>query len=383
MYKENQPAGQLDLSLEENPESFLNDAAHVIHFINAEGKQETISLGSSVFTPNELGFPTKKLSGKRIKKLSPLRELPGPYPSPRLSINRVGNAARIFEDFDPSTIKHEWNEDPYEPLSSMKIKLEEDLELKMPVTNHQSLSLEYLMKDSNTLDQLRDSFRKRSFEFTDYQWHKDYRTMAGGKDTREEFLSKRAEPEYEIDLGNEKEEEEEIYDEEGDEDYEPTVERATKQVARKRVSSKRKTVRKTSRKSSPSASNCRSRGSYNMLSLYKRIEITNYAAKHGIEAAHKKYKLCKSRIKRYQRNGPDRKKGGGRKTLDPNMEVLLLDWIRSSTIESQTFPTRILIKERAKELSKIPDFLASKGWCDKFFKRNYAKLEKIRKLVVQ
>lgn len=124
----------------------------------------------------------------------------------------------------------------------------------------------------------------------------------------------------------------------------------------------------------------KSRGNYNMLNLDDRIKIINFAKKHNVDAAHKRFNICKSRIKRYMKNGPQRKKGGGRKTLDPSMEVRLLSWIQESTKLTHTFPNRGLIKSRAKELSKVQSFLASKGWCDKFFKRNAERLSEIKRL---
>lgn len=122
----------------------------------------------------------------------------------------------------------------------------------------------------------------------------------------------------------------------------------------------------------------KSRGNYNMLTLDQRVQLLNFASKNGIDATHHKYRICKSRIRRYLSNGADRKKGGGRKTLDPDMEINLLNWIEKSTIDSMSFPSRCLIKEKARSLTRVDNFLASKGWCDKFFKRNAERLEEIR-----
>ena len=123
------------------------------------------------------------------------------------------------------------------------------------------------------------------------------------------------------------------------------------------------------------------RGPYNMLDLNQRNEIVEYAAKFGADRAHAKYMITKSRIRRYLNNGTMRKKGGGRKTLDPDMEENLLRWIEDSTIKSRCFPNRGLIKSRAKSFSKVGSFLASKGWCDKFFKRNAQRLESVKKMI--
>lgn len=125
----------------------------------------------------------------------------------------------------------------------------------------------------------------------------------------------------------------------------------------------------------------KARGQYNMLNLDKRNEIVTFANKFGVERAYNKFKICKSRIRRYLNNGTIRKKGGGRKTLDPDMERNLLNWIEEATKTSGSFPNRGLIKSRAKTFSKVKKFLASKGWCDKFFKRNVLRLEKIKKSI--
>ena len=163
--------------------------------------------------------------------------------------------------------------------------------------------------------------------------------------------------------------EEESEDSEEDETYEPEVSRRVDQWVK----------REKTKQSSSNSAKGRPRGSYNMLNLDQRITILNYASRHGVDAAHEKYKICKSRIRRYIHHGADRKKGGGRKTLDPHMETNLLNWIEKSSIDSKSFPSRCLIKEKAKDLSRVGNFLASKGWCDKFFKRNCERLEKIRK----
>lgn len=157
------------------------------------------------------------------------------------------------------------------------------------------------------------------------------------------------------------------------EDYEYSVSNRKKSTA-----SDNKANKNMGTKKSAELIKHRIRGNYNMLDLDERVKILQYASKNGIDAAHSKFNICKSRIRRYINHGADRKKGGGRKTLDPYMETNLLKWIEKSAKNTLCFPSRCIIKEKAKEISIVGDFLASKGWCDKFFKRNYERLEKIK-----
>lgn len=107
-----------------------------------------------------------------------------------------------------------------------------------------------------------------------------------------------------------------------------------------------------------------------MFDLEKRKEVLRFIEENCVQKAAEKFKISKKRLMRWIKNGPDRKKGAGRKTLDPEMENILVTWIKKSVKEKGIFPTRLLIKFKAKELCKVTRFRASKGWCDKFFRRN-------------
>jgi hypothetical protein len=65
------------------------------------------------------------------------------------------------------------------------------------------------------------------------------------------------------------------------------------------------------------------------------------------------------------RVGCDRKKGGGRKTKDPEMEKKLYRWYLEMKYAGQCITAR-MIKEKAINLTHCRDFIASKGWLDKF-----------------
>ena len=63
--------------------------------------------------------------------------------------------------------------------------------------------------------------------------------------------------------------------------------------------------------------------------------------------------------------GCERKKGGGRKTKDPEMEKLLFRWYSHKKANDEPVTAK-MIKEKAIELTTCQDFIASKGWLDKF-----------------
>jgi len=120
------------------------------------------------------------------------------------------------------------------------------------------------------------------------------------------------------------------------------------------------------------------RGPYKMFSYEMRIEVLNFMKSKGLKKASIKYGINKKRLLRWIKNGPERKKGAGRKTLDPEMENLLVEWIRQEVANHNVFPTRQAIKIKAREISKVESFRASKGWCDKFFRRNHKTISQIR-----
>ncbi len=73
-------------------------------------------------------------------------------------------------------------------------------------------------------------------------------------------------------------------------------------------------------------------------------------------------------IKRWIKLGVIRKKGGGRKTKFPNLEKDLVYWFYES-IDKNFYPIASDIRNKALEICNDKDFLASKGWLDKFIKK--------------
>lgn len=123
------------------------------------------------------------------------------------------------------------------------------------------------------------------------------------------------------------------------------------------------------------------RGKYKMYNISERLSIMKYAQQVGIENASEYFGLPKKRLKRWFLTGPLRRKGAGRKTLDPAMEETLVGWMSEYVKKYKKFPVRNVIKTKAKDFSRIREFRASKGWCDKFFKRNEGVIMGMKKFV--
>src|SRR3990167_5659386 len=109
---------------------------------------------------------------------------------------------------------------------------------------------------------------------------------------------------------------------------------------------------------------------YHMISFAEKLEILEYAQRHGVEATSQIYGIDRSRIRRYLTNGVLPRMNAGRKTADPQMEVDLVQWIQSYFAANSVYPSKAEIKLRAIEFATNPNFRGSKGWCEKFLKRN-------------
>lgn len=101
---------------------------------------------------------------------------------------------------------------------------------------------------------------------------------------------------------------------------------------------------------------------------YKQL-VVRFAERFGLTEACKEYKLTKRNIKRWQQDDLGLKNGPGRKTANPAMEHEMLVWVEDYISREKKLPKRKLIIDQARNfLSDV--FKASKGWCDKFLKRN-------------
>ena len=82
-------------------------------------------------------------------------------------------------------------------------------------------------------------------------------------------------------------------------------------------------------------------------------------------------KMCKvprKSLRRWSHVGCNRKKGCGRKTRNPEMENKLVEWYKEE-IKKNINVSAKMIRDKAVEISEDKDFLASKGWLEKFKKK--------------
>jgi len=68
------------------------------------------------------------------------------------------------------------------------------------------------------------------------------------------------------------------------------------------------------------------------------------------------------------KKGPYRQPGGGRKVADPNMEKHLIEWYFDLIGDGQMITSK-QFKEKARELTSLSQFKASKGWLEKLKKK--------------
>lgn len=97
-------------------------------------------------------------------------------------------------------------------------------------------------------------------------------------------------------------------------------------------------------------------------------------------------------LKRWIKVGPERKKGkshniilnigGGRKIRDPDMEKKLYSWY--TQLKSNNTPvTPKMIKNKALAITKFSDFIASKGWLEKFKRKFNLELSRENKIEIK
>lgn len=117
-----------------------------------------------------------------------------------------------------------------------------------------------------------------------------------------------------------------------------------------------------------------------MVPLQERIDILEQVSRLGVKEVAKKNKICYKRINRWLKNGPKRKKGAGRKPLLPALESKLVEDIEKYSLCNKEIPKFAWIQERALDMTRTEgiEFIASKGWKDKFMKRHAQKIEAIK-----
>lgn len=73
------------------------------------------------------------------------------------------------------------------------------------------------------------------------------------------------------------------------------------------------------------------------------------------------------------------RKAPGRKLQDPQMDSGVVQWLIQECLVKGHFPSKTEIKDKARILSTYPGFQASKGWLDKFEKRNQETIQALKR----
>ena len=122
-----------------------------------------------------------------------------------------------------------------------------------------------------------------------------------------------------------------------------------------------------------------------MYNVNDKKRYVDEARRDGIKIVAKKYSIPLKSLRRWMLVGPERKKGnlfnpgGGRKIKDPEMEDKLYKWYLDE-VNKNHYITAKDVKRKALSLTKNSDFIASKGWLEKFRKKYQLKLTKENEL---
>jgi transposase-like protein len=114
----------------------------------------------------------------------------------------------------------------------------------------------------------------------------------------------------------------------------------------------------------------RKKKKYNMISPETKRKYVEMAKETDAKEVSRNFGIPLKSLKRWLLLGHERKKGGGRKLKDPDMEKKLYEWYKEYHDRNQKIVTAKLIKQKALELTKCKDFIASKGWLEKFRKQH-------------
>ena len=98
--------------------------------------------------------------------------------------------------------------------------------------------------------------------------------------------------------------------------------------------------------------------------------------KNALKDVSENFQVTVKNLKRWLKVGSDRKKGGGCKVKDPEMERKLLGWLTEYQIAQGNHVTSKMFKHKALEFTTNQTFTASKGWLEKIKKRHGLQINK-------
>jgi hypothetical protein len=108
---------------------------------------------------------------------------------------------------------------------------------------------------------------------------------------------------------------------------------------------------------------------YRILSREAKQFLINEVERTNLSYVSRKYGISPNNLYRWKKHC-DRKVGAGRKVADQQMENMLVEWIVDELAKGRKNLTRKQIQMRAIGFSRDSSFKASKGWLERFIKRN-------------
>lgn len=121
-----------------------------------------------------------------------------------------------------------------------------------------------------------------------------------------------------------------------------------------------------------------SKSGYNIQSKETKVLINKAIQYFPKKHLKEMFNISTKSIRRWQVKGVEKKKGAGRRKMDPTMEEQLVQWYNNECVNGNCNITASMIKSKAKQFSKVKKFKASKGWFNNF-KRSYNIILKNRK----
>ena len=106
--------------------------------------------------------------------------------------------------------------------------------------------------------------------------------------------------------------------------------------------------------------------------LHVKREAIELAKREGLKRASILLNIDKKNIDRWMNKGFFHKKGAGRRTRNPQMEHEIIERSYDYIEKYNKLPPRKFVRQIARSF-RCDAFKASKGWCDKFMKRNRVK----------
>lgn len=106
------------------------------------------------------------------------------------------------------------------------------------------------------------------------------------------------------------------------------------------------------------------RGKYKMFSEIEKERYLEMIKYMDIKEIAAEYDVPLKNLKRWLKVGFNRKKGCGRKVRDPELELNLINWYKDKRINNKQVTVNKFMT-KAKMLSNLSDFKASKGWLNK------------------